>query len=215
MTRGGFTSDYDGPFAPVDATRYRYASWLFVNTLEDIGLRAHDSDGADDYSLLGLAALIRKMVRDKHNLYAPVASHHPQVPVGFFVRSYRRAQQEAGRRVELRLADSTIVGDATVPMVDVKRFLATPAGEHAGKLLTVGEVIDYFAHVAGGVHFGRPSSDTEVLMVGYAESAGALLPWIRVLGHLGRIVYEGLLPLQQVVLWSGEAELSRSLRPKS
>jgi hypothetical protein len=70
---------------------------------------------------------------------------------------------------------------------------------YRGQELTVRDLIDYVAHVAGGVHFKAPKSDQQAAAHALATqiAVGGYPAGTRTLLAVGRVVVRGLEPLEE------------------
>jgi hypothetical protein len=191
------------------------ADWLFVNTLEDIRLRSQDPKASDRYTLLGLAPLLRKMVMDRTNLFQPSASAR-HTKVAFRINPYVPAEVRPPLERVFALSRGEMIGTQLTPPVGVQRLSRTSVGEFEGEPVTVGDLIGHYAHVEGGVHFGRPEQPMShmIAVMSTRIIEESPLAWVTSLAYIGQIVHAGLLPLQTSILESGGVELSEVFRER-
>lgn len=121
------------------------------------------------YEILQIGALLRKLLADGHSLAARAAAP-------FRFKYHFRAHQFDEERTRGRFGGAPMIqhgpviqGGAMIPGRDVtplvelppKMWLKHTVAMYYERPVSVGEVIDYIAHVAGGVHDGHPKSDIE------------------------------------------------------
>lgn len=181
------------------------AEWLFVETVADLRGRSHDPESRSRYELLGIALLLRKLLTDRGEpLLATVKWARQEVKTHFRIRPWQVPVGEDDSLEHLvRLSGPELVGDAQTAALTADQFLAARVGVLEGRDLSAKQVIRYYAHVEGGVHFGDPKEDSQ-------EAISSMVPvllgnttgQIEILGYLGQIVVEALTPLCDSILTS-------------
>ena len=181
------------------------AEWLFVETVADLRDRSHDPASRSRYELLGIAPLLRKLLTDRGDpLLATVKRARHGIASGFRIRPW----QVPGSTVEslnylIRLSGPELVGDAASNVLTADQFLAARVGMIKGQDLSVKQVIRYYAHAEGGVHFGDPDEDGQEAMSSMAPVLlGHTTGQIEVLGYIGQVVVDALTPLCDSILTS-------------
>ena len=179
--------------------------WLFVETVADLRNRSHDPASRSRYELLGNALLLRKLLTDRGEpLLATVKRARQEVKTQFRIRPWQ-VPVGADESLEylVRLSGPELVGDAETPALTADQFLAARVGVLDGRGLSVKQVIRYYAHVEGGVHFGDPNEDGQEAMSSMAPVLlGNTIGQIEILGHLGQVVVDALTPLCDSILTS-------------
>lgn len=182
------------------------AEWLFVETVADVGRRSRRRAEYSRYELLGIAPLLRKLFVDKRPLLDTVKSDRLDGPLLFDVHPWgppTAADEQTDLQYRLRLGRPDIGAKADPPVEGVPSFLSTVVGQVGGDDLTVKQVIRYYAHVEGGVHFGVPEDPVEAKLARMAPLlVGHSTGQIELLARLGRITAEALRPLQSAILSS-------------
>jgi hypothetical protein len=195
------------------------AEWLFVETVVDVRRRSHHPAARNRYELLGIAPLLRKLLIDSRPLLNTVQAARLDVVTDFRIKPWSApddSQSSAEFSYHLQLGGPELVGGPEEPRArKLKHFLSATVGFIEGKPLTVREVVRYYAHVEGGVHFGVPASDEErVLNMMAPLLLGRSTGQIQILAHLGTIVVNALTPLCESILASPLID-TRMHRPKS
>jgi hypothetical protein len=183
------------------------AEWLFVETVADIRQRSEHPRARSRYELLGIAPLLRKLLIDGSPLLNTVRAARPEIRTEFRIRQWSASDNsQHGKDLPylLRLGGPELIGgplDPTLPKLH--HFLGAKVGLVEGRPLTVRDVVKYYAHVEGGVHFGVPDEGAQRVL---SEMAPLLLGHstgqIEVLAHLGAIVVDALTPLCKSILAS-------------
>ena len=135
---------------------------LFVRTLEDIEKKLQAND---PYELLGLSALLRKLLFDSNCLY-DLANQHYKIKLKFVVGNNHAPTAKQLREGSFWSQQDSFDPNTAPPHVipiEISRknfakrvILVTGKSEH-----TVIETIKYVAHVVGGVHVGAPETSKE------------------------------------------------------
>lgn len=183
------------------------AEWLFVETILDVQRRSQDPSTRERYELLGIAPLLRKLLLDGRCLVDTVRTVRREIPTNFRINQWtapEEAQVVKPLQYFLRLGGPELVGGQDEPALStLRQFAGATVGEANGKALTVKDVVLYYAHVEGGVHFGVPKEHAEHVL---SEMAPLLLGHsngqIEVLAHSGAIVVDALTPLLNSILSS-------------
>lgn len=154
--------------------------WLFIHTLEDLRRLVLDrTEGIPLYDLIRIGALMRLLIVDTHSL-AERANRARRVPMEFTAHEFDvnwRSKLPAPIREmrEAEIADGAIEGatlhlDGVIPgnddtPIETKRISGwrnhTTGTLADGTPVSVHNVIDYVAHIAGGVHQGYTKSPVE------------------------------------------------------
>lgn len=184
------------------------AEWLFVETVADLRHRSQDPASRSRYELLGIAPLLRKLLTDRGDpLLTTVRRVRHEITPGFRIRPWQATDRSgsAGESLNylIRLSGPELVGDAETTALKVAQFLAARVGIIEGRDLSVKQIIRYYAHVEGGVHFGDPDEDGQEAMSSIAPVLlGHTTGQIEILGYLGQVVVDALTPLCDSILTS-------------
>jgi hypothetical protein len=180
------------------------AEWLFVETVTDIDRRSQRRTAYNRYELLGIAPLLRKLLLDRGPLLDKVKSDRLNGPLIFAVHPWRPptpVDRQDDPKYELQLGTPDIGAEADPPAEGVPSFLSTVVGQVGGDDLTVKQVIRYYAHAEGGVHFGVPEDPVEVKLARVAPLlVGHSTGQIEILARLGRVTAQALEPLRDAIL---------------
>ncbi|MBP1325482.1 hypothetical protein JOF28_000714 [Leucobacter exalbidus] len=180
------------------------AEWLFVETVDDLRRRSTNPETRTRYELLGIAPLLRKLLTDGKALLNTIKTTRPEVPIEFHIRSWNEIEDKlaaAGLPRHFGNGGERIIGDPGGPAVGLEQFLKTDIGVAEGNDLSVKSVIRYYAHVEGGVHFGKPAEPGESTLNGMAPLLlGHSTGQIQILGSLGQIAVDAMEPLRQSIL---------------
>lgn len=181
------------------------AEWLFVETVADLRDRSHDPASRSRYELLGIAPLLRKLLTDRGDplLVTVKRARHETAP-GFRIRPWQvPGSADESLNYLIRLSGPELVGDAATGALTADQFLAARVGMVEGQDLSVKQVIRYYAHVEGGVHFSDPDEDGQEAMSSMAPVLlGHTTGQIEILGYLGQVVVDALTPLCDSILTS-------------
>jgi hypothetical protein len=176
---------------------------LFVKTLEDIEkkLQANDS-----YELLGISALLRKLLFDKNCLY-DLANQQHKIKLKFVVGNDYAPKSKQLREGSFWSQQDSFDPETAPPHVipieisrknfSKKVILITGKNEH-----TVIETIKYVAHVVGGVHVGSPenSKESELQKLDQLNNLGGHSMVVRQLMSISRVVLKAMNPLREKIL---------------
>ncbi|HEU4556608.1 MAG TPA: hypothetical protein VFS20_02120 [Longimicrobium sp.] len=187
--------------------------YVFLRLMEDLAVRCSSDD---EYILLGIASILRLLLWDEH----PIAD---QINRALKVRV--RLEFAVGETLTLPTTSSADTGGLRVvssglqlqatgegffpsTQTDVQRtvrkkdFLKLGVMIVEEHLFTVHDLLKHFAFVAGLLHAGEPkdAKDTAYFVYRSIFPLGGNLPGLATLRAIGRVVYTGLLPLQEAVL---------------
>lgn len=172
---------------------------LFVQTLEDL----HRSlNSTSEYEVLRASHLIRQLFLDGANsLFLLVNRTHRLKPEYHFTQVMPPAE-----------AGSWCAGDSLLPnytsdeappaALEWDKFLKIIVASHGTTNCSLHDVIDFFAHVAGGVHLAKPRKECEIALTDLHEHTNgqAMSPLAETLRAIGRIVLNGLSEVKEHVL---------------
>lgn len=177
------------------------AEWLFVETIDDLNRRIKEPDIQNRYQLLGIAPLLRKLLLDKPPLINTIRAVRPDISTKFHISQWSDPGDDS-LPFYLRLAGPEPVAHSDEPYLPkLKQFIGAKVGQARDLPLTVRDVVRYYAHVEGGVHFGKPTSDAEGILSEFAPILlGHSTGQIQILAHIGSIVVNALTPLYESIL---------------
>lgn len=189
------------------------AEWLFVETVADVRQRSSGLSTRSRYELLGIAPLLRKLLLDGTSLVDTVRAARPEVPVEFRIRPWNApATDDHAETLPwlFRLGGPELVGGpADRALTSVGEFISSRVGLVDGLDLTVRDVVRYYAHIEGGVHFGEPREPIQATLKSVAPLfLGHSTGQIRILAHIGRVVVDALAPLCNSILRSPTIDLN-------
>jgi hypothetical protein len=173
---------------------------LFLETVGD--LRRRSSDAHSEYEAVISALLLRKLLLDSPTLI-DVANQESRLKITYVVNARPPIWKHLGEEPPLAYAkedgfDPEIALVPPIP-VEMKRdeLLSQVVVVYRGKELSVRDLIDYVAHVAGGVHFKTPKTEEQAGAQALAEqmTVGGYPAGTRTLLAVGRVVVRGLEPL--------------------
>lgn len=174
---------------------------LFINTLKDL---KNKLASADDYEILGISGLLRKLLIDGNPLAHQVNRQYKQ-KLEFEIGVDNNFDDfEKGKMSSLEFYS---VQDGFDPKtsrpgkisrkVNLDAMLRTPLMLVNGRTYTVRDIILFEANIMGGVHAGTPKSEQEEVIAKIAKeiSLGGYRSSLRQLKAIGRVVLMGLSPL--------------------
>lgn len=179
-----------------------HAESLFLNTLRDLESRIPDTD---EYVVLGISALIRKLLIDDFPLVDQVNRQH-RLKLTFEITesdpSVPGAPEPTFYSVQDGLDPQTARPGKPQKTVNRDQFFATVLAVAGGKSHTLREIVLFEANVMGGVHVGSPKEEKEKVLqaVNDAFAIGGYRNSLRQLQAVGRVVLRGLDPLRQAVI---------------
>jgi hypothetical protein len=180
-----------------------FAEWLFVETVADLRNRSQHPATRSRYELLGIAPLLRKLLTDRGDpLLVTINRARREIRPQFRIRPWEMSEgTDESLNYLIRLSGPELVGGTETPALTAKQFLAARVGLLEGEDLSVKQIVRYYAHVEGGVHFGTPNEDGQEAMSGMAPVLlGNTTGQIEILGYLGQVVVDALTPLCNSIL---------------
>jgi hypothetical protein len=176
---------------------------LFIATLDDLAARS--MAGRTEYDVLGIAALLRKLLIDGSRLVDQVNRSH-QLRLRF--RANRRLPPTDPSPIFWSIQDGldpeTAMPSRGIEPQDMTRdeFLSVKIIHVAGTDLTVGEVVGYLANAAGAVHLGQPRTPKEAALAEVESTLqiGGYPPALRSLLAISRVTVKALQPLRSAIL---------------
>lgn len=175
------------------------AEWLLPHRLDD--LRQRLAPDADRYSVLGISSIVRSLLLDSATLEALSRRRQRLEAPTFAFTPYRLVEGLApgglhwieNGEPELVFAVADEAFTRPTETHDLRAFLKAPVGQLAQEPISVKEFVLAYAHVLGGVHLGRPKTDTEVLLQSITSSIdSAAVEWSRALQYIGSVTLRAL-----------------------
>ena len=177
------------------------AESLFLSTLHDLAKRVA---ARDEYDILGVSALVRKLILDETPLLDQVNRHH-RIKITFEVTEPSRIPEGFPEPAFYSVQDG-IDPDTAPPFMQRKavtrdQLLAYVLLRTNGRTYTLKDLVLFEANVMGGVHAGSPKEDKEkvLLQLNNMFRIGGYRSSLRQLQAIGRVVLKGLAPLRAAV----------------
>lgn len=174
---------------------------LFLRTLQDIEERI--APGKDDYEVLMVAALLRKLLLDGDPLVHQI-NRNRKLKVQF-TAVHRRPPTD--RATVLWTIQDGLDPDTAFPRlggevvrVSLDKFMALPVAAVEGVVIDIGSLIRYLAHVEGAIHAGTPGNDKERAIAKFSNGigiGGMESGAVRAMLAIGRVTLKALQPLRQ------------------
>lgn len=190
-----------------------FAEWLLSHTLDDLGGRLKAEPVTDRYTVLGIAPLLRKLIIDSPSVLTKVLDGRRKLYGGsgtrprYSIAPYepKPKEEDAGHggrwQLILALGGAALLEGAKVK-VPLDKLLKVSVGQTDERPITVDEIVRYYSHVEGGVHFEKshvPTPAEDRLFMIAKIQVGAPLQHIATLKSIGHVVHEGLLPLRAAI----------------
>lgn len=176
------------------------SDWVFVESVRDLAQRYLEDADLSRYQLLGISAILRRLLVDKQPLVHTVNQRwHRRLEFRYAEAALQPAMERGVPgtwMVPMYAASGGRFLDSSATPRNLKSFLNAVVGEFKRKPVTVLDLIRYFAHVEGGVHRFPPSSEFEQLMSGVVtELPSTGWAWLSTLHAIGAVALEALAPL--------------------
>ncbi|MEA3376603.1 MAG: hypothetical protein U9R72_10475 [Chloroflexota bacterium] len=180
---------------------------LFLRTLDDIEQRLYSQDS---YELLGVSALLRKLLFDDFPLVDRVNRKH-RLKIRFQVacedyEQYVKDLEEIGvPEPMLYIAPEIDLSPRPPRMLTKDQFYGTVVFAIEGRRYAVNDIVTLLANVMGGVHAGEPRNDDEKAIFPvmnddrYLSEFGSHPGPLYLLRSIGRVVLRALQPLRERV----------------
>jgi hypothetical protein len=178
---------------------------LFLRTLDDMGRRVQP--GLDEYEVLLIAGLLRKLLLDRPSLMDQV--NPERLHIRYVINARRPIWELAGSpppaiwSIQEGLDPETSLGVVEPKAVSLDEFLATVVMRSENESLTVKDVIRHTANVVGAVHLGEPRRDVDrhrlLERIASQISIGGYQPDIRSLQAIARVVLRAMTPLREQI----------------
>jgi hypothetical protein len=175
---------------------------LFVQTLDDLDVRLKSHD---EYEILMIAMLIRKLILDENSLVDQV-NRNRQQKIRFIVND-RPVPTTEPKPIFWSIEDgfdpNTSLARLTKPLEVTKDQLFSRSVLMSGnRIFTVKDIVKQFANVQGAIHVGMPKDEKEKHLKQLTETLGigGLPAGLRLLYPIGRVIRKGLEPLKKQIL---------------
>lgn len=171
---------------------------LFIRTIKDLESRL---DSNDEYEILMIASLLRKLLLDRNPLTDQV-NRKRRLKIKYRINDRPLPTDEPVPifwSVEDGFDPDTSVPHLSKPIEVTKdQLLSRPVLISNGQTVTVRELILHLAHVQGAVHSGMPKDKKDKVMKKLIETLGigGLPAGLRLLRAIGRVVRKSLQPLK-------------------
>lgn len=181
------------------------ADRLFIRTLADVERRIEETD---EYEVLLIAGLLRKLLLDEHPLMDHVNAQH-RMKIRFCMNGVSRYEQVvlAAGPVFWTLMegiDPERESGVNRPIQEATRdqFLARRVMFVHGHDIRVRDLIDQLAHIEGAVHSGQARDLRQALITQVNREVyfGDLPMGVQQIKSIARVVIRGLAPLRDAVL---------------
>jgi hypothetical protein len=190
----------------MDAER-QYIEDYFLRTLDDL---EHKIDSNDYYQILGISALVRRLLVDSFPLVDKVNRYYRlkilyRIAISNTLKFMESMGIPKSGLALLSLQDGldpdTASPGKTICEVDLEKFLNTTVLVKDGKEYSIRDIVTYEANVDGGVHLGSPKEQAhkEIIDINKSILIGGYSPLLRQLKSIGRVVLKGLKPLREDV----------------
>lgn len=180
------------------------ADLLFIATLDDLDARSEP--GRNEYDVLAIAALLRKLLLDSSRLldlvnrerririrYVANRRHPPTDPPPIFWS------------VQDGLDPNTALARSQPEELALDQLLSVTIIRIEGVDLSVHDVVDYLANVGGAVHLGQPRTPKQTALASIESTikVGGYPPAVRSLLAVARVVSRALQPLRAAIVAGG------------
>ena len=172
---------------------------LFNKTVKDIRNRL---DSYDEYEILMIAGLLRKLIMDGDSLLNQVLrSKKPSVT--FKINPLKELPPGLPRPTFHSIEDGfdpeTSFFPGPIKEVNRDQLLKAPVMQFMDHVVTVGDLIKHMSHVEGAIHPGSPKNEMEKALKYLGENLGigGLPAGIRLLKAIARVVLKGLDELEK------------------
>lgn len=174
---------------------------LFLSTLDDLAARIIS---ADEYTILGASALIRKLLIDDFPLVDQVNRQH-RLKIAFEISesspSIPSVPDPTVWSVQDGLDPETSRPGKPRRTLSRDKLFSTVLAVVGGHSYTLREIVLFEANIMGGVHAGSPREEQEMALAELNKimAIGGHRASMRQLQAIGRVVIRGLAPLRSAV----------------
>lgn len=183
---------------------------LFIRTLDDLTARSKSND---PYDVLGISALLRKLLIDGTPLVHQVNKNYRK-KLEFHIGLESQPPVSDSKRLVWSIQDGfdpeTGRPGRPTSLVDIDGLLAAKVLMINGRYYSVKDLVKFEANVKGGVHSGQPRTDNEILLADLEEfiTMGGGRPSLRQMMAITRVVVKGLTPIRDEIESSNQESLS-------
>lgn len=178
---------------------------LFLRTLDDLEdrIKSHDP-----YEILGISALIRKLLLDSYPLVDQVNRNY-KLKICFETVYSGSDQLEWMEKMGMHpllwiIPDGLDVAPPELPrnIINRQRFLSTTVLAVRGKRYSIRDIVLFEANVMGGVHAGSPKDEKQrvIAQINETLTVEGYRASLKLLKSIGRVVLEALKSLHHDVL---------------
>ncbi len=169
---------------------------LFIYTIKDLEKKLV---ATDQYEILMIAGLLRKLLLDGTPLMDLVNANH--LKVKFIINSKPIPEDKylSIWSIEDGLDPSTAVPHLCKPIeVNREQFLSTKILKAVDKVFSVRDVILHLAHIEGAVHAGSTKDEKDVILNKFIQEwqIGGVAATFRLLKAIARVTVKGLKVLE-------------------
>ncbi|MDR6141393.1 hypothetical protein QE375_000947 [Microbacterium foliorum] len=181
-------------FGDDETSARRIAEWLLVETVGDLEHRCRD--GATAYDRLGISAVLRRLLTDRHKILHPAIARLALPKPVFHFTPYKKPYEHPEAKLRIAIAFGNPSEEPRTHSGNLEAFLASVAAYSFGEPVSVKDVIRQFAHTYGGVHLGKPGSPFERSV----QRAGAVMPyavagWSKSLVGIATVTLDAIKPI--------------------
>jgi hypothetical protein len=177
---------------------------LFLRTLDDLGRRVQPA--IDEYEVLLIAGLLRKLLLDKRSLIDQV-NRERRLRIRYVINASRPVWESAGSpppvfwSIQDGLDPETALTAVEPKAVSRDELLAKVVMRARSEPVSVKDVILHTANVVGAVHAGESREDVDRLLEQVANqlSLGGYRPDVLPLQAIGRVVLRAMTPLREQI----------------
>lgn len=176
---------------------------LFLSTLDDLENR---TESQDPYEILGISALVRKLLLDSYPLVDQVNREY-RLKIRFSI-VYTTGQLDQLEEMGLTpilwvVPDGLDMAPPGFPRQAMtrQRFLNTVILAVRGERYSIRDIVLFEANVMGGVHAGRPKNEREEVVnrINQVLTVHGYRASLQLLTSIGRVVLQALRPLRRAV----------------
>lgn len=169
---------------------------LFIYTIRDLEKKLV---ATDQYEILMIAGLLRKLLLDGTPLMDQINTDHPKVKFIINSKPIPEDKYLSVWSIEDGLDPATAVPYLCKTIeVDRGQFLSTKILKVTDKVFSVKDVILHLAHVEGAVHAGSTKDEKDVILNRFIQEwqIGGVAATFRLLKAITRVTVKGLKPLE-------------------
>lgn len=174
---------------------------LFLNTITDLECRV---TSREEYDLLGISAIVRKLFLDSNSLVDQVnkeiklklnfeIGEEPPLPTNCPKPDFSSLQDG--------LAPEDLPPGFRIKTKNRDEFFSTVVATVKGKCITVKDIIKFEANISGGVHIDTPKKENEIILSEISQKFlifGHRIP-LRQLKSIAKVILKSLIPLKNAI----------------